>query len=145
VRDERGRGAVSIRSVCFLEFPPSSSSAYFLRPPSLPPQSSWGEGRGRVFNSAFINTVLNFLGLGLSLYIVARIYGAVTDDAIIKPTVKCKYCRKRISEKVCWPRFFFFFSDGGVSWLLFFFYRWGVDGRGEYRADFGGGIGETVC
>ena len=48
----------------------------------------------------FINKVLNFTGVGLALYIVASFYEWVSSDSIIKATVKCKYCRKRISEKV---------------------------------------------
>jgi len=47
----------------------------------------------------FVNKVLNFLGVGLALYIVARFYGWAASDSIIKSTVKCKYCRKRISDK----------------------------------------------
>lgn len=44
--------------------------------------------------------MLNFIGLGIALYIVARVYGWAANDSVIKHTVKCKYCRKRISEKV---------------------------------------------
>ena len=52
-------------------------------------------------HSAFINHIFTFLGIGLSLYIIANIYTWVSNDAVIKNTVKCKFCRKRISEKVC--------------------------------------------
>ena len=52
-------------------------------------------------HSAFINHIFSFLGIGLSLYIIANIYTWVSNDAVIKNTVKCKFCRKRISEKVC--------------------------------------------
>jgi len=48
---------------------------------------------------SFLNKVINFLGVGLALYIIARFYGWISSDSIIKHTVKCKYCRKRISEK----------------------------------------------
>lgn len=48
----------------------------------------------------FINEVFNLLGIGLALYTLAMTYGWVSKDNIIKHTVKCKYCRKRISEKV---------------------------------------------
>jgi len=47
----------------------------------------------------FINKLLNFTGVGLALYIVASIYEWASSDSIIKLTVKCKYCRKRISQK----------------------------------------------
>lgn len=38
--------------------------------------------------------------MGLGLYIIANVYTWASNDAIIKQTVKCKYCRKRIGEKV---------------------------------------------
>ena len=50
----------------------------------------------------FINKVFNFLGIGIALYIIANVYTWVSNDAVIKNTVKCKFCRKRISEKVCY-------------------------------------------
>ncbi|MCJ1403954.1 hypothetical protein MMC11_007177 [Xylographa trunciseda] len=46
---------------------------------------------------SFLDNVLRFLGLGIALYTIAQIYGWMSDDSIIKKTVKCKYCRKRIS------------------------------------------------
>ncbi len=39
--------------------------------------------------------------VGLCLYGVAHIYTLVSHDPIIKFTIKCRYCRKRINEKVC--------------------------------------------
>lgn len=50
--------------------------------------------------SAFLDKVLNFLGVGLALYTLANVYGWVSKDSIIHQTVKCKYCRKTISDKV---------------------------------------------
>jgi len=47
----------------------------------------------------FVNKMINFLGMGIALYLVASVYGMVTNDSIVKRTVKCRYCRKRISEK----------------------------------------------
>jgi len=47
---------------------------------------------------AFLNKLLNFAGVGLALYLIANIYGWVSRDSILKDTVKCKYCRKRISS-----------------------------------------------
>ena len=49
--------------------------------------------------SAFFDKVLNFLGIGIALYIIANVYGWASNDSVIKRTVKCKYCRKRISQK----------------------------------------------
>jgi len=40
------------------------------------------------------------MGVGLALYAVASIYEWASKDPIIKHTVKCIYCRKRINEKV---------------------------------------------
>lgn len=50
--------------------------------------------------SFFLNRLLNFMGVGFSLYGLAALYQAVSQDPIIKHTVKCRYCRKRINEKV---------------------------------------------
>ncbi|KAK2066833.1 hypothetical protein P8C59_000616 [Phyllachora maydis] len=46
---------------------------------------------------AFINRMINFFGVGLSLYVLAGLYQLLSRDPIIKHTVKCKYCRKTIS------------------------------------------------
>jgi len=51
-------------------------------------------------NSTFLNKVFNFIGVGLALYIIANVYTWLSNDAVIKNTIKCKFCRKRISEKV---------------------------------------------
>ena len=56
----------------------------------------------------FFNKVFNFIGIGLSLYLIANIYTCLSQDTIIKNTVRCKFCRKWISEKVR-PFFFLFF------------------------------------
>ncbi|KAH8592810.1 large-conductance mechanosensitive channel [Bisporella sp. PMI_857] len=47
----------------------------------------------------FLNKVFNFMGVGMALYTVASVYEWCSNDSIIKCTVKCKYCKKRISEK----------------------------------------------
>lgn len=52
---------------------------------------------------SFIDTLINFLGIGIALYTIAQAYTWASSDAIIKHTVKCKFCRKRISEKVVIP------------------------------------------
>jgi len=48
----------------------------------------------------FVNKLLSFLGVGLVLYGLASLYDWLSKDSIIKRTAKCRYCRKRISEKV---------------------------------------------
>ncbi|TVY13580.1 Anditomin synthesis protein L [Lachnellula arida] len=50
---------------------------------------------------AFINKLINFLGVGLALYFVAALYdlSGTKSDPIIKHMVKCKYCRKKISSR----------------------------------------------
>lgn len=50
--------------------------------------------------SFFLNRLINFMGVGLSLYGLAALYQYVSQDPIIKHTVKCRYCRKKINEKV---------------------------------------------
>ena len=47
----------------------------------------------------FIDKIVYFLAMALSLFAVAQAYQAATGDKVIKRTVKCKYCRKRISQK----------------------------------------------
>lgn len=47
----------------------------------------------------FLNKLLNFMGIGVSLYGLAGFYQWLSHDPIIKHTVKCKYCRKSINEK----------------------------------------------
>jgi len=54
-----------------------------------------------MMDRAFVDNVLSFFAIGLALYTIAQIYSWVSHDNIIKHTVKCKYCRKSISEKVC--------------------------------------------
>lgn len=48
----------------------------------------------------FVNQIVNFVMIGLALYGLALFYTAVSHDPIIKHTVKCKYCRQRINQKV---------------------------------------------
>ncbi|KAL3419505.1 putative ion channel [Phlyctema vagabunda] len=47
----------------------------------------------------FLNKLLNFVGMGLVLYFIASLYEWISNDSIIKLTIKCRYCRKRISQK----------------------------------------------
>ncbi|CAA7268586.1 unnamed protein product [Cyclocybe aegerita] len=48
---------------------------------------------------AFFDQMVNFIGVGFALYVIASLYGYLSKDSIIKNTVKCLYCRKEISEK----------------------------------------------
>lgn len=57
----------------------------------------------------FLNKLISFVVMGLVLYLSASLYGWVSSDSIIKHTVKCRYCRKRISEKVSFLLFLFDF------------------------------------
>ena len=47
----------------------------------------------------FIDKVLRFALIALSLFLIAKTYEWVSKDKVVKRQVKCKYCRKYISEK----------------------------------------------
>ncbi|OSS53807.1 hypothetical protein B5807_00746 [Epicoccum nigrum] len=47
----------------------------------------------------FFDKVLRFLLIAVSLWIIATTYSRTSGDNIVKKQVKCKYCRKYISEK----------------------------------------------
>ncbi|KAI0413779.1 hypothetical protein EKO27_g4615 [Xylaria grammica] len=47
----------------------------------------------------FIRHVVSFLCLGIMLYALACLYQCFSKDNIIKYTVKCRYCKKRVSAK----------------------------------------------
>ncbi|KAJ5339667.1 hypothetical protein N7452_006395 [Penicillium brevicompactum] len=49
---------------------------------------------------AFIETVVNFLGVSLTLYAAGHLYMFFFHSKIIKPTVRCPYCKQFISEAV---------------------------------------------
>jgi hypothetical protein len=67
-----------------------------------------------ITNRAFLNKLVNFLGVGLALYAIASAYELFSNDPIIKHTVKCTYCRKWISVKVCLTSHFS--SFGRIGW-----------------------------
>ncbi|KAF6813733.1 large conductance mechanosensitive channel protein [Colletotrichum sojae] len=48
---------------------------------------------------SFLNAFVTFFAVGFALYGLAHVAQYFSRDPIIKHTVKCKYCRKRISEK----------------------------------------------
>lgn len=52
-------------------------------------------------DGVFLNKTMNFIGLGMALYGLASLYEYFSKDPIIKHTVKCRYCRKHVNEKVC--------------------------------------------
>jgi large conductance mechanosensitive channel len=54
-------------------------------------------------SSMFIDSLVNFFGIGLCLYVLGSAYGWMSKDNVIKSKVKCKYCKKYISEKVGLP------------------------------------------
>ncbi|KAJ7047700.1 hypothetical protein C8F04DRAFT_1172222 [Mycena alexandri] len=47
---------------------------------------------------AFVDNLVTFFALGAVLYGIAEIYSTLTKENIIKHIVKCKYCRKDISQ-----------------------------------------------
>ncbi|KAH8884740.1 gated mechanosensitive channel [Thozetella sp. PMI_491] len=47
----------------------------------------------------FLNKVINFIAVGVSLYSIAATYQYFSHDPILKHMIRCKYCRKYISEK----------------------------------------------
>jgi len=47
----------------------------------------------------FLDHTIDFLAVGWVLFIFAQIYSRFAPETIIKHQVKCKYCRKWISEK----------------------------------------------
>ncbi|KAI5866802.1 gated mechanosensitive channel [Durotheca rogersii] len=47
----------------------------------------------------FLNKVVSFLGMGVALYGLAHLYQYLSRDPIIKHTVKCRYCKRSVSEK----------------------------------------------
>lgn len=48
---------------------------------------------------SFIDKIVRFFVLAVSLWAIAVIYGKATKDAIVKKQVKCPFCRKYVSEK----------------------------------------------
>ncbi|KAF2867464.1 putative large-conductance mechanosensitive channel [Massariosphaeria phaeospora] len=48
---------------------------------------------------SFLDKIVRFLLIALSLWAIASVYSRASDDNIVKKQVKCKYCRKYISEK----------------------------------------------
>jgi hypothetical protein len=49
---------------------------------------------------AFVDNLLNFIGVGVVLYSVANLYAYFSKKSILKYSIKCPFCRKLISSKV---------------------------------------------
>ena len=49
---------------------------------------------------AFLDKVVRFLLVAVVLFTIGKLYGWMAGDKVIKKQVRCKYCRKYISEKV---------------------------------------------
>ncbi|ROW05840.1 hypothetical protein VMCG_05317 [Cytospora schulzeri] len=47
----------------------------------------------------FLNKTLNFVGLGLALYALAGLYQYLARDPIIKHSIKCRYCGRKVYEE----------------------------------------------
>ncbi|KAL2121474.1 hypothetical protein VTJ04DRAFT_5501 [Mycothermus thermophilus] len=62
-------------------------------------QQAQDDGAVVMAYGVFISRLINFIGVGFSLYGLASMYQWVSHDPIIKHTVKCQYCRKSISDK----------------------------------------------
>jgi large conductance mechanosensitive channel len=56
--------------------------------------------------SVFLDKTLHLIGIGATLYLMASLYTYFTKGTIIKRQVKCPYCKKYISAKVCSYRHF---------------------------------------
>jgi large conductance mechanosensitive channel len=48
---------------------------------------------------SFLDKIVRFICIALALWVIALAYSRGTDDNIVKKQVKCKFCRKYISEK----------------------------------------------
>lgn len=48
---------------------------------------------------SFLDKIVRFFLIAISLFLIANFYGWVSHDNIVKQQVKCKYCRKYISQK----------------------------------------------
>jgi large conductance mechanosensitive channel len=47
----------------------------------------------------FLDKIVRFLCIAMVLWVIATAYSRGTDDNIVKRQIRCKYCRKYISEK----------------------------------------------
>lgn len=47
----------------------------------------------------FIDKIVRFFLLAVSMWVIASVYSRTTKDNIVKRQVKCRFCRKYVSEK----------------------------------------------
>lgn len=64
------------------------------------PHQALEDGAVVLAYGSFVYQVVSFLMVGVALYAMANLFQTISSDPIIKHTKKCKYCRKRINEKV---------------------------------------------
>jgi len=50
--------------------------------------------------STFLDKVISFVGVGVTMYAIVNLYTFFTQDTLIQQKTKCGYCRKEISGKV---------------------------------------------
>ena len=48
---------------------------------------------------SFVDKLLRFFIIALALFLIAKAYSKITKDNIVKRQIRCKYCRKYISDK----------------------------------------------
>ncbi|KAF2134771.1 gated mechanosensitive channel [Dothidotthia symphoricarpi CBS 119687] len=48
---------------------------------------------------SFFDKLVRFLCIAISLWVIAMVYSRTSGDNIVKKQVKCKFCRKYISDK----------------------------------------------
>ena len=48
----------------------------------------------------FLSKVVHFFAVGFALYTLAMLYQSLTDEEIVEYTKNCRYCDKKITEKV---------------------------------------------
>ncbi|KAH8681360.1 large-conductance mechanosensitive channel [Xylariales sp. PMI_506] len=58
-----------------------------------------GDGAVVLAYGLFLNKCINFMGLGIALYMLAIAYEYTSQDPIIKHQTKCRYCKKYISKR----------------------------------------------
>ena len=48
---------------------------------------------------SFVDKLLRFFIIALAMFFIAKTYSWITKDNIVKRQVRCKYCRKYISQR----------------------------------------------
>jgi large conductance mechanosensitive channel len=63
------------------------------------PKAALDDGAVVFAYGSFLDKVVKFLVIAITLWIISVAYSKSSGDNIVKKQVKCKYCRKYISEK----------------------------------------------